>query len=140
MRGDPTNPTAAQIKQLHRDNLQWPDALKPVPHEDWPLFPFGVGLSRAIAVWRSRKFMVIVWDQDGTHRLSVKRTDYDLTTRRPRADISWDDLMRLKSEAGYGHATAVELYPPEQCVVNVANMRHLFITDAPGFMWKKDLA
>lgn len=42
-------------------------------------------------------------------------------------NITWDELMELKRQAGYGHRLAIEFYPPDADIVNVANMRHLFI-------------
>lgn len=51
--------------------------------------------------------------------------------------ISWDDLQRLKREAGYGESDAVEVYPADSDVVNVANMRHLWILETPiRFAWR----
>lgn len=134
-------PTIAQIRQLHRENATWPLELKQVPSSEWDqsqiaaAFPESEGGSFVLEHWRSRHFQCTVWNQGSATRLSINRTDYDLNTRHPRADITWDDLQRLKSEAGYGHLTAVEIYPPDKRVVNVANMRHLFIVDAPEFMW-----
>jgi hypothetical protein len=65
------------------------------------------------------------------------RTEYDPDTCRPRDGIGWDDLQRLKGEAGYGEYCAVEIYPPDADVVNVANMRHLFILKSPpAMMWR----
>lgn len=52
--------------------------------------------------------------------------------------ISWDELMRLKDEAGFGDVACVELYPPNDDVVNVANLRHLWtLNEPPPWMWKK---
>jgi len=45
--------------------------------------------------------------------------------------------MRIKREIGYGENCAVEVLPPEEMVVNVANMRHFFIMEQiPEFVWK----
>jgi len=55
------------------------------------------------------------------------RTHVDPTILRWVDGITWDDLQRLKREAGYGDREAVEVYPPAACVVNEANIRHLWI-------------
>lgn len=47
-------------------------------------------------------------------------------------------LQHLRTEAGYADRCAVEIYPPDQDIVNVANMRHLWIVEMPDFAWKKD--
>lgn len=132
-------PTIGQIRQFTRENKGRPLHLVEVPRAEWTermtLHAFAPTGSIAVQVFQSREFLLVVWDQAGTTRLSVMRTDFDIRTRHQRADITWDDLQRLKSEAGFGDATAVEIYPPDKRVVNVANMRHLFIVDAPDFMW-----
>lgn len=52
--------------------------------------------------------------------------------------ISWDELMRIKSEVGYKDSWAVEVYPSDSHVINVANMRHLFLLkEKPDFAWEK---
>jgi hypothetical protein len=129
------NPTAEDLRQLRRDNLKYPDHLVEVPREQWPMVQGWTG-SFVVQVFRSRRFTLFVWDQEGATRLSVQRTEWDDRKKRFRDDISWDDLQRLKSEAGFGAQCAVELFPPDGEVVNVANMRHLFIIPRPAFMWR----
>lgn len=52
--------------------------------------------------------------------------------------ITWDQLMQVKRLVGYANKCAIEIYPPDQDIVNVANMRHLWIVDMPDFAWQKD--
>jgi len=69
-------------------------------------------------------------------RLSVCRTS--LNGERWQDGISWDDLQRLKRECGYGNADAIEVFPADADVVNVANMRHLWIMAEPiECAWRK---
>lgn len=133
-------PTSAQLRQLRKDNLGYPPRLVDLPPEKIPPLangPFNTG-SVSLRVMRSRTHCVVLWQEpNGFHRLSVNRTEWDERQGRFRDDISWDDLQRLKEEAGYGAHCAVEVYPPDAAVVNVANMRHLFLLDSPPpFMWK----
>lgn len=97
-----------------------------------------------VRVWRSRHFLVQLYeeavpDREGTTkamlRLSVNRS-------RVRRDgswedgITWDELQRLKDEAGLGDMWAVEVYPAEGHVVQDANMRHLWLLpERPLFAW-----
>lgn len=122
---------AAAIAQLKADNATFPPQLIKLDPSKWPPIPV-----RGIAeVWRSSSFLLQVYlDREHT-RLSVCRTEID--GPRFRAEIAWDDLMMLKRECGRGDLCAIEIYPPEAEVVNVANMRHLWIVDPPPFMWKK---
>ena len=110
-----------------------PDQLALVPVEEWlPRWPFEPDRA-PIECWRSRWFTVQVYavPTDGAVRLSVQRTD--------RQDgISWDELQGVKAQIGRGDCWAVELFPPDERVVNVANMRHLWLLSAaPSFGWKR---
>lgn len=131
-------PTSAQLKQLERDNARYPETLQEIPPTEWPahlLCGFGKDIPRA--AWRSRRYHVTLWEQakGGIFRLSITRTDFD-RGRRFRDNITWDDLQRLKAEAGFGETCAVEIYPPDSRKVDVANMRHLFLMrECPGFVW-----
>lgn len=129
------NPNGAQLRQLERDNSRYPEHLVEVPASEWPTLPLESDSIR-VKVWRSRSFLVQVFGQGHFERLSVNRTEWDTANKRFRDDISWDDLQRLKRECGYGDCCAVELYPQDEHVVNVANMRHLFIVLPPEFMWR----
>lgn len=132
-------PNSAQLRELERQNALFPGHLVAIPRDQWPDMsqsPYQTG-SVPLAVFRSRKFCVVVWQEpNGAARLSVQRTEYDRDTGRFRENISWDDLQRLKGEAGFADMCAVEIYPPDDQVVNVANMRHLFLLPTPPrFMW-----
>ncbi len=128
-------PSAAQLRQLKRDNLRYPPALAPVPWQEWPTAHITEG--RKLKVLRSRDFLVQVFEEPaGMLRLSVNRTDWSERAGSWREDISWDDLQRLKREAGFADRWAVEIYPADRAVVNVANMRHLWLlTEPPAYAW-----
>lgn len=131
------NPTTTQVEQLRRDNASWPRHLKTVPIGSWPpSFP-----PTCFAVWRSRRFLVQAHKTDDKSivRLSVNRTDWDTDKQRFAEGISWDELQELKLQAGYGDFDAVEVFPRQPDVVNVANMRHLFVflNERLPFAWRK---
>jgi len=97
--------------------------------------------SNVLKVWRSRGFLVQLYAPEGPdlpHRLSINRTE--LKENGAWAEgITWDDLMRLKREAGFGDLCAVEVFPPEGSIVNVANMRHLWLLDeTPAYVWRRE--
>lgn len=132
-------PSAAQIRQMKRDNLQWPVKLADVPRASWPAEVFEDCAPR-LQVMRSRTFLVQIFAEDGGMlRLSINRTEWDERQNRFREDIAWDDLQRLKAEAGFGDRLAVETFPPDRLIVNVANMRHLWVMPAGAerlpFVW-----
>lgn len=123
---------SAARQHLRIENLKWPVALREMPPDTWPSRPAGVA-----RVLRSRRFLVQVYapTPEGAVRLSVNRTEVT-DEGRWRDEIAWDDLQRLKAEAGYADRWAVEVYPPDEHVVNVANMRHLWLLpERPPFGW-----
>lgn len=125
----------AAAAYLRRENKRWPDTLVKIPPEEWPYSP-----PNLVEAWRSRDFVVQVYQdfRDSSHhvRLSICRTSVQ-SGGRWQDQIAWDDLQRLKRECGFGQFCAVEIYPPEKDVVNVANMRHLWVLDkTPEFMWR----
>lgn len=129
--------TRKQRRALEAENRAWPVALRQVPREEWPLSSLPPE-RRPFEVWRSRDFLVQVFTApaEGVERLSVCRTVID--GQRWTDGIAWDDLQRLKSECGRGDRDAVEIFPRDRDVVNVANMRHLWVfPDEFPLTWRK---
>jgi hypothetical protein len=124
--------TREQRRQLKKDNAKLTAYLAQIPRDEWPS-----SAGKQKEVWRSQGFFVQVFDDEGTERLSINRTTIDVATGRWDENISWDEIQRLKAECGRGDKCAVEIYPPDLDVVNVANMRHVWIVPAPEFMWKR---
>lgn len=120
--------------QLRDGNRLATVALTEIPKEEWPQRRRDIAPDR---VWRSKTFLVQVFPEvDGAIRMSVARTELGKDGRW-KDGITWDELQRLKREAGYGQCDAVELFPADRDLVNVANMRHLWILlDAPAWKWK----
>lgn len=123
--------TRQQRRQLARDNAKYPAYLVPVPEHTWPDTSFMT--SRPARVMRSRYFSVLVFhehDRAGNvvYRLSVNRTELG-DDGRWKADISWEELQQIKRECGFGHCYAIEVFPDDCDIVNVANMRHLWVPE-----------
>lgn len=111
-----------------------PIRMRPVAREQWPR---DSDPSR-VAVFVSQEFMAQVFAECPGSRVSVNRVQ--VGSSGWKAEISWDELQRVKREIGMGDAWAVEIYPPDSQVVNVANMRHLWVyglDGSPGFGWTK---
>lgn len=123
--------TRAQRRQLKRVNAQMPAGMTPVPRDQWP-----TSVSPPAAVWRSREFVAMLYVHESMRRLSVLR----VTTQKDdwADEITWDQLQRVKRECGFGEVDAVEVYPRDSDVVNVANIRHLWLMDEPvAFAWRR---
>lgn len=122
------------------ENRLWPAELV-----EFPIPPGSMaGMDEpAVRAWRSRRFLVQEYHDDtaaGVYvRLSVQRVEHAaFRTDAVEDPISWDDLMACKSQVGYGDYWAVEVYPPDGQVVDVARMRHLFMVppEALPFAWR----
>lgn len=125
--------TRAQRKQLARDNANQPNTLQEIPRWRWPS-----QIAPLLRVLRSRDFLVqeFAADAPALVQLSVCRTT--LAGDRWQDGITWDELQRLKHECGYAGRDAVEVFPADADVVNVANMRHLWVMAEPvPFAWRK---
>lgn len=124
-----------QQAQLAESNRHHPPQLARVPRDQWPASQHH---PRMFAVWRSRGFLVQGFEEDdGIIRLSINRTQIDAKTGRWVDGITWDELQRLKAECGYGDRYAMEIFPADADVVNVANVRHLWLlTRPPAFAWR----
>lgn len=114
---------ATQRAFLKQENSKFGPAMQYVP-EPWPPQQ-GVSM---VGVWRSKDYLaqLVIEEKTKAVRLSVQRTMIDEKGGWVEG-IAWEELQRVKSECGMGHLLAVEVYPRDRDVVNVANMRHLFL-------------
>ncbi len=133
------NPLKEKRRALHLDNQKYGPFLVEIMRRDWPILATGLA-SQPTRVWRSRHFCVQFWPENKigiVGRLSVMRCELDARGGW-RDGITWDELQRLKKEAGFGDTWAIEVYPKDSAVVNVANFRHLWLLyEAPAFAWEK---
>lgn len=121
-------------REIDRQNAKWPDYL--IRLENWgdvPHIP-----KHLVDVWRSKHYLVQVYR--GEHplveaRISVSRTCIQDDGKWVDG-IGWDNLQRIKRECGFGAFDAVEVFPSDSDIVNVANMRHLWVMkSALPFKW-----
>lgn len=125
-------------KEARRTVLGLPDALTELPRERWPSDSFMhlSGDAERLRVWVSKAMIVQLFNEFGHERISVSRAAIDAQGRFVDG-IAWDELQAVKTAIGFGDRCAVEVYPPDRDVVNVANIRHLWLlAEDPVFMWK----
>ena len=122
----------AANQHLKKENKTYPDQLLSVPETEWPRREPGM-----VALWRSNRFLVQVYvEENGVVRLSICRTEIN-SRGQWQENITWEELQEIKNQCGYEHFDAVEVYPRQKDVVNVANMRHLWVFDEPlRFAWR----
>ena len=123
-------------RHIAKESTKYPNHLVLIPESEYATHP----LSGMKSAWRSRDYMVQLYasKHPGVFaRMSVNRVEID-GKGGWRQDIPWEDLQRMKRELGFGGFDALEVYPTDKDVVNVANMRHIWIMDSPvEFAWRK---
>lgn len=128
----------AAASEMRAQAKAWPAHLVEVPRGEWPtsaLHTAARGAEPVLELWRSRHYLATVYAVQAVNggmcrRLTVNRVTIGNNGHWDQ-DIPWEDLQRCKREAGYGDWYGVEVYPRERDVVNVANMRHLWLLDKP---------
>lgn len=118
---------------LRKVNRALSDVFVELPRATWPQESDPL----RFAVYRSKRFLVQAFNErEGIVRLSVCRTTVDASGNW-LAHITWDELQAIKNGVGYAEWDAVEIYPREQDVVNVSNMRHLWVLMEPlKYAWR----
>lgn len=129
-----------KIKFLAMQNSQQPKEMTVVPNHEWEHRHHAYPTLRT--VWRSRYFLCQGFHEGSADapviRLSINRCELDEATGRWKDGITWDELQQIKRECGFGNSEAVEIYPADDDIVNVGNLRHLWImVDKLPFSWKK---
>jgi hypothetical protein len=107
-----------------------PPKLTEIPRHLWPM-----SQTKQTHVWHSQKFLVQMFDETpfqgiDTRRISVSRVTLK-NDGRWEEDISWEELMQVKREIGFADWYGLEIFPRDIDIVNVANMRHLWLLAAP---------
>lgn len=126
-------------EQLRDHNRKFGAAFQPIPQAKWPMLPSVITENSTLtAVLRNRDFLVQIFVlPDGTTRLTINRTDID-NHGNWKDGITWDELQTIKNAVGYEDHDALEVYPAKKDLVNVSNMRHLWILPPPpSFIWRR---
>lgn len=130
------------FNRLRRDYQKrlrsFPATLQPIPQEELAeVIKDKQNLNPPRQSWRSRDYLVQLFKQGEHYRLSINRCAIDAQGQW-LGDITWDQLMECKRQCGYGEHWATEVYPADSHLVNVANIRHLFLTvHPPAYAWLK---
>ena len=111
-------------------------SMQEVQRSEWPFMP---GFETVpLRVWRSADYLAVLYEQraDGNRRLTVNSVRRKAERKRKsgtdwRDGITWDELQRVKNECLGEDVWCVEVYPAQDKLVDVANMRHLFVLDRP---------
>lgn len=130
--------TPESVADIEKENNRWPEELVNVTEYDWEGKDKNIARG-LIEAWRSKGFYLFVYkNEDGSERLEVHRTTPDLKRQRWKDGITWDELQGLKRQCGRGAKMAIEVYPSDNDIIDVGNLRHLWIVgDGLPFIWAK---
>lgn len=106
----------------------YPDELTKVSEND-PDIPYSSHPEDITAIYRNKKFTVIVWKQNRYCKyckFTVSRNEWSSKERRYLDNITWDEIMEIKRAIGLGETQCWEYFPKDSEVVNEANLRHIF--------------
>lgn len=95
--------------------------------------PFGEPARKA---WFSEDFIAGLFGDEGAVRLSVSRNRTE--AEQIAFPMSWEELMQVKHDCGFGDIDAVEVYPRDEDVFNTGNVRHLFLVEELPFAFRKN--
>lgn len=113
------------VKLLRAENLKHTDEFVSVPPDHWPK----TNGQLVLDVKRNARFLVqIIQFSKGIIRLSICRTMIDRNGAWLDG-ITWEELQSIKDAVGFADRDAVEVFPRSCDIVNVANMRHLWVMD-----------
>lgn len=128
----------AMAKHSSAEALKRPSRLTTIPREQWPHDIDG----KRMQVWHSNRFLVQMFQEQPfqgieCRRLSICRVTLQVNGKWDEG-LSWDDLYTIKRELGFSDWFGVEIHPPIKDLVNVANMRHLWLLREPLELgWKR---
>jgi hypothetical protein len=111
-----------------------PVKLTEIPRARWPSH-YMTDPRALVKVYESWKYLAQLYDSGAREGRTVLRLSVCRVVLREdgrwEEDISWEQLMQVKRECGFGDWYAIEVYPQDSEVVNVANMRHLWLLTTP---------
>lgn len=114
--------------------LKRPEKLTAIPYERWPPH-YRQSTGAPTQAWESRKFLVQMYDAPTFKNIDARRLSVSRVTLkgdgRWEENITWEELMAVKRECAFGDWYAVEIYPRDIDIVNIANLRHLWVFSRP---------
>lgn len=104
----------------------YPEELTRVAEDD-PNMPYTSHAQDLDSVWRNKKYTVMVWNVPAGKKITISRNTWDSHSCRYKDGITWDEIMEIKRGVGFGDQNAIEFYPPDDEIINIANVRHIWI-------------
>ncbi len=120
------------------EQAKQPDKLTQIPKDRWPRPDAeNTNVAIPIEVWRSKRFLVVLYIEPDDHtRMTI---NYAALGKAGgwQDGITWEEIQQAKRDIGRGEQWAVEVFPADSQLVNVANMRHIWLLDnPPEYGWR----
>lgn len=109
-----------KLKKIPAD--EWSDVVDEMKARNMHTHPF--------EVWCSKTYLVQLYSENN----DVVRVSINYVKRTQggwKQNITWDDIQQIKRDIGHGDTYAIEVYPRDLDVVNVSNMRHIWLLPEP---------
>jgi hypothetical protein len=124
----------ARASYLRKAAAARPARMTEIPRARWPVHYLN-DPSAPTKVYESSRYLAQLYDAGGLEgraamRLSICRVTLK-DDGRWEEDLQWSELMQVKRECDFGDWYAMEVYPADADIVDVANMRHLWILATP---------
>lgn len=102
-----------------------------MPEEEWKHLNNGDPRTKIFETWKSSRFLVQIRFHGNRVKLCVNKVLYTKKNSKIQWQdgITWDELQEIKNQCGYKDFWMCEYYPPQDRVVNIANIRHLWLLD-----------
>ncbi len=113
-------------KFLERDNRNYSNFLEKIPEHLWPM-----AIPSLMHVYRSNKFLVQVYREARGFRVTICRARIKPESGAWDDGVSWEEIQEIKRGIGFGDFYAIEVYPRDADIVNVANLRHIWVLATP---------
>lgn len=122
-------------KIIIEESKKYPDHLVRV-EGDW--YHEGYDLTGFKEVWYSKRYRVMVFlHSDGIERLSVLKLEIDPKTGEFSDDIKWREFQDIKRQCGRGNKRYVEVFPPDDEIMDFGCHRHLWLDVHERDIWSK---
>lgn len=128
--------TQEHLDYVNSIRNQFPEKLKRLT--DHPLLRDPDQIKHGLVeIWESRYFAVrVVKYSDKLEKLGIHRVTPDIKAGTWEGNISWDEIQELKNQCGRGDKLAIEIYPPDDRLINEGNFRHIWVIDETlPYLW-----
>lgn len=91
-----------------------------------------------VKAYVSKRYFVQLYQEDNKPlRISIIRNKVNVSMEW-EDNLTWEEIQGIKDDIGFKNYDCVEVYPAHDNIVNVANMRHIWVMDKLlPFSWKK---